>query len=1537
MAFSEDLLAQRSKLQHEILALESTLGNSRNIADLMSSDSDSADESEDSGNAGEDVTLEDLEAERQQIQREIEELERTLGADAALVDALTDSEHGSLMNSNGEDSDEDLDLPQDLETCLQMNLVYQEVLKEKLAELERLLKENREQQKEIEEQLSGPSSNYPGLPHLRLFLGSFMKPYFKDKLTGLGPPSNEETKERMANGTKPCDERKIRRWEPWQKTLLIKSVATDTMKRTLQPKLSKMEYLTAKMSKAKDEEKKELQMQIALLETDIGEIRSMKEDQLYGSRHDYHDWDKIANVDFEGFRQPDDLMRFWQNFLHPSINKSTWSKDEIAKLAEVAEQHMYCNWEKISELLGTNRTAFLCFQTYQRYISKRFRKREWSKDEDEVFKELLEKMRIGNFIPYTQISYFMEGRDSAQLIYRWTCVLDPSIKKGPWTKEEDQLLLKAVKRYGCKEWWKIKLEVPGRTDNSCRERYLDCLQSDIKRGAWSDDEVELLKNLVEKYGVGKWAKIASEIPNRVDSQCLNKWKWMMHKAARKGLKRRRRSAKPAPKSKRRRVRQTDLKKIKDDDIKPESDTSIEEKEEVRYMDSDGEQPVENENVYSNDEHNLEYVQPDMKEWIPVHENKLANPLKKLKTTLVRLSTEMEESSRDCVRNTVLDRLGNLVKTYVGMEPPALQKSNLSSEHAMIMVSECDVKHFLICMRTSIMKARSSKNKTSLSTCTNQKNDEEKDKNVTKSGRRKRCKGVATEQLRYDLMFAITPWVGNVLIPLTFSERRVYEADIQKRVADASLLKSPMFLFFLQVLKVDTEGCKKVIEARKDKECFIMPEPGSRSYSARKHTPRSSNHVKTVAEIIAERNERQSNPLLSPKFLDAQLLLQPAKIAISSLRQRERKTKQPMQSASQKSNAGLIFPQTFVVSQPNTDSKGDTSVNVVQRILPLLQLCQQDASKIPQPVLPAPPVVPAESVMQPASCPTSSLSTNDPPTKTTEEARTSKRKPKPTMKAQALLDDRKSKLSKKQAAKKQQNSSITQKVAVLPQTTAWILTPTGLLPVAEIQLQAPGNENQAIPKNVQMIFQQSVFVNQSSCVAPTNSTGSDNQTSDLPGNNIKPLAAGSNLGQNCSPFSVSDNYIVSSFPSSSKTPSVISASVKIIPQALPDTTVPSITGSTAQDTLSKSACNQNKSVTPMNPITLFAGSSSPVGTSQSITPSCSSDATINVPSDSTVSLVTSTPSKTSAPLLNIFGPGSSAAPHSHSMLRPVSQPTMVNQNGSLSLINTARPCIVNEPPTATANVTSVPTNNKAPNINKSLPTENAAISSAHCLIPTSAFPSVNGTTLAFPQSNFVSNPVIVNVGSVGHPTDQLGFNSPISPMITQIGPQTVPQQVSPQARKQSVHSAATTSNPEPKQPAFDPSLIFFEQPTQVKNWLKGNGGITLPGLEENMPYLPPFVSSISTLTTLLKGRDCLLKSAVQLLPEEHRNNSEDEVKIAAVRKIVSERFKDNKAYLLLKARFLSCFTLPALLATINPCKEFEDALAKEHNKDKVKPR
>lgn len=33
-----------------------------------------------------------------------------------------------------------------------------------------------------------------------------------------------------------------------------------------------------------------------------------------------------------------------------------------------------------------------------------------------------------------------------------------------------QLLLQAVARHGEKCWWKVRLEVPGRTDGACRDR-----------------------------------------------------------------------------------------------------------------------------------------------------------------------------------------------------------------------------------------------------------------------------------------------------------------------------------------------------------------------------------------------------------------------------------------------------------------------------------------------------------------------------------------------------------------------------------------------------------------------------------------------------------------------------------------------------------------------------------------------------------------------------------------------------------------------------------------------------------------------------------------------------------------------------------------------------------------------------------------------------------------------------------------------------------------------------------------------------------
>uniref|UniRef100_A0A4W5QDY7 Small nuclear RNA activating complex, polypeptide 4 n=1 Tax=Hucho hucho TaxID=62062 RepID=A0A4W5QDY7_9TELE len=394
-----------------------------------------------------------LEAERERIQREIEELECTLGPGAFNAEILSGSQGPCLVLfqqliccfDSEEDSAEELDLPQNTDTCLQINLVYQEVLKEKLEDLERLLTDNQQQQ---------------------------------------GPPANPETREKMSKRIRPTD-------DGWQKTLLINAVVKDSMKRMIQPKLS----------------------------------NALKEDELMGGRYDDHDWQKISNIDFEGIREAEDIKSFWQNCLHPSINKASWKEDEIEMLKEVAVKYGHHNWDQIADKLGTNRTPFMCLQTYQRYICTDFKRRMWGGVEDDILRELVEKMRIGNYIPYTQISYFMEGRDSCQLMYRWTQVLDPTLKKGYWSKEEDEMLLRAVAKHGVGNWWKMRQDVPGRNDGQCRDRYVDVLIGNVKKGPFDEEEKAQLRQLVEKYGC-KWAKIASEMPNRIDCQVLQQWRRM---------------------------------------------------------------------------------------------------------------------------------------------------------------------------------------------------------------------------------------------------------------------------------------------------------------------------------------------------------------------------------------------------------------------------------------------------------------------------------------------------------------------------------------------------------------------------------------------------------------------------------------------------------------------------------------------------------------------------------------------------------------------------------------------------------------------------------------------------------------------------------------------------------------------------------------------------------------------------------------------------------------------------------------------------
>ncbi|XP_061367431.1 transcription factor DUO1-like [Gastrolobium bilobum] len=98
------------------------------------------------------------------------------------------------------------------------------------------------------------------------------------------------------------------------------------------------------------------------------------------------------------------------------------------------------------------------------------------------------------------------------------------IKKGPWSCEEDEVLLKHVNKYGPKDWSSIRSKgLLPRTGKSCRLRWVNKLRPNLKSGCkFSAEEERVVIELQAQFG-NKWAKIATYLQGRTDNDVKNFW------------------------------------------------------------------------------------------------------------------------------------------------------------------------------------------------------------------------------------------------------------------------------------------------------------------------------------------------------------------------------------------------------------------------------------------------------------------------------------------------------------------------------------------------------------------------------------------------------------------------------------------------------------------------------------------------------------------------------------------------------------------------------------------------------------------------------------------------------------------------------------------------------------------------------------------------------------------------------------------------------------------------------------------------------
>ncbi|KII93703.1 hypothetical protein PLICRDRAFT_26811 [Plicaturopsis crispa FD-325 SS-3] len=149
----------------------------------------------------------------------------------------------------------------------------------------------------------------------------------------------------------------------------------------------------------------------------------------------------------------------------------------------------------------------------------------WSAEEDALLRHAIDIHGI-DCQDWKLFAQYVPGRTNKACRKRWLHSLAPVIKKSAWTAEEDELLVRLFNQHP-NRWSVIARGIEGRTDDACSKRYREALDPSLRTGEWTREEDEELIRSFSKHG-GRWGLIREDL-KRSGLGCRNRLRYLQRR------------------------------------------------------------------------------------------------------------------------------------------------------------------------------------------------------------------------------------------------------------------------------------------------------------------------------------------------------------------------------------------------------------------------------------------------------------------------------------------------------------------------------------------------------------------------------------------------------------------------------------------------------------------------------------------------------------------------------------------------------------------------------------------------------------------------------------------------------------------------------------------------------------------------------------------------------------------------------------------------------------------------------------------------